>query len=150
MAEKKCAADVSIRITEALEVAWVKFCEVTKELIKSFFVFLCIVVPVAVIVVGVLIGLSNSAFAPTESRLAQQLSVIADISKARIGDDQRESLMRQLIESYDSETDNMNPVLNPNVKPVDLQSILSHFEISEDGVKMLTNPNGNSKTKGWE
>jgi hypothetical protein len=146
--KRKGAADVFIRITEALESGFVKFCETVKELIKFFFIFLMVAGPIALIVGGTIIHNSNDAFEPTQSRLAQQINEVIG-SNNGMDSAQEEAIVRLLIENYDPINDDLNPVINPNVKPVDLKTILTHFNVDESGVKLLSNPNSSSGDKSW-
>ena len=138
---------------EVFETCFSNACDTTKECAHFLCVFLCIIVPVAMILFFFMYLKSNDSFEPTESRLSQQLRVVDNARRRRsISEEQTEEIMKLLISSYSAETDNMNPVINPNVKPIELETILAHFKIDKDGVKQLSNPNepiGEEAKKDW-
>jgi len=103
------------------------------DTLKSLFTSLlhCLTILLVVCFVGIVImnGCNNKAFELQESRLAEQISAIRKANVSSLTKDQKESLIRLLIEKYDPSTDSLNPILNPNAKPLDLEKILMHYKL---------------------
>jgi hypothetical protein len=135
MSEEK---SVSV-IFSAMERGFTSFCEMLVEVAKYLCIFLCVVVPIGIIVGAMVISSSNSAFSKSESRLALQMDVIMGSNNGLSASEEVE-IIKLLIQSYDVENDTINAVLNPNAKPIDLQSVLTHFKVDSEGVKVVSDP----------
>lgn len=129
----------SVVFVKALESSFSKFCEVLKELVKYLFIFLSIATPIAIVTFSILYFNSNRAFEKTNSRLATQISAVLNTNS--LYSEQKQSVINLLIQNYNIDKDDLNPVLNPNAKPISLESILVHFNIDGDSADVISNPN---------
>jgi len=99
-----------------------------KSLLTSLLQCLTILLVVCFVGIVIMNGCNNKAFELQESRLAEQISVIRKADVSSLTKDQKESLIRLLIEKYDPSTDSLNPILNPNAKSLDLEKLLIHYK----------------------
>ena len=112
------------------ESAWAKAVSNTAskfmDLIKILIICATILASLAA---GVYCALAyQKSFAVQESRLAIQIKAV--ISSTSLNKDQKEQLIRLLITKYDPVTDSLNPVSNPNAKPIELKDILGKFKLN--------------------
>jgi hypothetical protein len=97
---------------------------------------------------------SNQPFENADSRLERQIYTVLNEGiyqndAQSLTGTQREQLIGELIKQYDPATDNLSPITNPNAKPMDLEAILTNFEIDADKVLPKVLKTSGDEKQNW-
>jgi len=141
-------------MSENKKVFWEVVSDVSKDvrdMVKTCAQYLCIAVcvlaPFAMLFGTIVYCKSNSPFCPTQSRLAQQIEAMRNASaSSHLNDDELEQMLATLISNYDPKTDDLNPVLNPNAKPIDIEQILAYCKVDKKGKPFVGQPESDPKS----